>query len=66
MSRFEWENFINISFMKCFSLGLDKNIGLKFLYLPFGNHPRAWIQSEIYNVVYVLLIFLFIKINSEL
>jgi hypothetical protein len=47
MSRSEWEIFINISFMKCFSLDLDKNIRLNFFNLPFGNHPGAWIQSEI-------------------
>jgi hypothetical protein len=34
MSGFEQGNFINISFMICFSLDLDQNIGLKFLYLP--------------------------------
>jgi hypothetical protein len=42
-------------------------MGLNIMYLPFGNHPRAWIQIEIQNVVYVLLLqFLFLKIHNEL
>jgi hypothetical protein len=41
--------------MICFSPHLDQNIGLKILYFTFGDHPRAQIQSEIQNVIYVLL-----------
>ncbi len=54
MSRFEWADFI--SFMTCFSLDVNQNIGLKTLYLPFGDHPKAWIQSDFQNVVYVSLL----------
>jgi hypothetical protein len=37
------------------------------MYLLFGDHPKALIHIEIQNVVYVLLlIFLFLKIDSEL
>jgi hypothetical protein len=36
------------------------------MYLPFGNHPRAWIQNGIQSFVYVLLLeFLFWKIDNE-
>jgi hypothetical protein len=41
MNRFKWENFINISFMICFSPKLDQNIGLNILYSPFGDHAKA-------------------------
>jgi len=40
MSRYEWVHFINISFMKCFTLYLDQNIGLKMMYLP--NMVKGW------------------------
>jgi hypothetical protein len=66
-SKYEWTNFISISFMICFSPYLDQNIILKFLHLPFGNHPWAWIQIETQKVAYVLLLeFLFLKIDNEL
>jgi len=36
-------------------------------YLAFGDHPKASIQIEIQNDVYVLLLeFLFLKIDNEL
>ncbi len=51
MNRFEWTNFISISFMTCFNLDLDQKLGIEILYLPFGDHSKAWIQSEIKNIV---------------
>jgi len=56
MSRPKWVDFISTSFMICFSPNLYQNIGLKIMYLPFSDHPRAWIYIEIQNVPYVLLV----------
>jgi hypothetical protein len=36
------------------------------MYLPFGDHPRAWIQIKIQDVYVLLLEFLFLKIDYEL
>jgi hypothetical protein len=59
--------FYLINFIICFNLDLDQNIGLKNLYLPFGNHPKAKIQIEIQNVIYILLLeFLFLKFDNEI
>jgi len=41
MNRFEWDDFISISFMICFSPYLDQNIRLKILYY----HKRTWTIS---------------------
>jgi hypothetical protein len=53
--------------MTYFSPNLYHNTKLRILYLPFGDHPKAWIQNEFQNVIYVLLLKnLFLKIDNEL
>jgi hypothetical protein len=52
--------------MICFIPNLGHYIGLKILYLPFGDHPKVEIYIEIQNVVYVLLLeILFLKIDTN-
>jgi hypothetical protein len=66
MRKSKWIDFISISFIIYFSPKLYQNIEYFFLYLLFGDHPRAWIHIKIQNVIYVLLLeFLFLKIDSE-
>ncbi len=41
MSKYDWAEFISISFMICFSLDLDHDKKIGILHLAFDDHPRA-------------------------
>jgi hypothetical protein len=64
MSRFEWANFISISFIICFSPYLDQNIGLKILYLPpscgIKDDPLAYPNKILTNIFDIQELFKFL------